>query len=117
MASVDFSSGQRIGPAKTVLTRCSLNSNEVTTPKLPPPPRIAQKRSSFFFELAVTKLPSAVTMSAERRLSHDSPHLRVRCPMPPPRVRPAIPVVETKPPGVASPNVWVAWSTSHQVHP
>ena len=33
----------------------SWNRNEVTTPKLPPPPRIAQKRSVFSLSLAVTK--------------------------------------------------------------
>ena len=31
---------------------CSLNSNEVTTPKLPPPPRSAQNRSGFSVALA-----------------------------------------------------------------
>ena len=33
-------------------TRCSRYSNEVTTPKFPPPPRTPQKRSSFSVGLA-----------------------------------------------------------------
>jgi propionate CoA-transferase len=32
------SSGQSVGPATTVLTGCSRNKKEVTTPKFPPPP-------------------------------------------------------------------------------
>src|SRR5262249_17306482 len=46
-----------------------------------------------------------------------SPYLRDRWPKPPPRVRPATPVVEMIPQGVARPNWWVAWSTSAQVQP
>ena len=45
------------------------------------------------------------------------PYMRVRWPRPPPRVRPPTPVVEMMPLGVASPNAWVAWSTSPQVQP
>ena len=33
-----------------------------------------------------------------------NPHLRVRCPIPPPRVNPPTPVVEMIPLGVAIPN-------------
>ena len=41
---------QSIGPAiDGVATGCSWKRNEVTTPKLPPPPRIAQKRSGCSF--------------------------------------------------------------------
>ena len=40
--SAPSSTGQNVGPANTSLTSCSRNRNEVTTPKLPPPPRIAQ---------------------------------------------------------------------------
>src|SRR5918992_5653907 len=47
MTSGACSSGQSVGPPLMVLTGCSLKRKEVTTPKLPPPPRIAQKRSSF----------------------------------------------------------------------
>ena len=60
---------------------------------------------------------SASTMSAESRLSIVSPYWRVKWPMPPPRVRPPTPVVEMIPEGTASPNAWVAWSTSPQVLP
>src|SRR5436309_884913 len=38
---------------------CNWNRNEVTTPKFPPPPRTAQKRSACSWALAVTKLRSA----------------------------------------------------------
>ena len=37
--------------------------------------------------------------------------------MPPPRVRPATPVVEMIPPVVASPKLCAAWSKSPQSHP
>ena len=72
-------------------------------PKLPPPPRIAQKRSGFSSSLAVTNSPSAVTTSAERRLSTVAPCFRISQPMPPPSVRPAMPVWVTIPPTVARP--------------
>ena len=70
-----------------------------TTPKLPPPPRIAQKRSGFSSALARRRLPSAVTTSAAIRLSMVMPNLRLVQPKPPPRVRPAMPVVELMPSG------------------
>ena len=34
---------------------CSANSNDVTTPKLPPPPRTPQKRSGFSSALACSE--------------------------------------------------------------
>ena len=37
--------GSRNMPPRIRPTRCSRNFSRVTTPKLPPPPRIAQKRS------------------------------------------------------------------------
>ena len=67
--------------------------------------------------LAVTSRPSAVTRSTETRLSQVSPYLRSNQPDPPPSVRPATPVVETRPPVVASPCSWVARSNSPQVTP
>src|SRR5262249_5910248 len=45
--------------------RLALNSNDVTTPKLPPPPRKAQNRSGFSVSLARRSSPSAVTMSTD----------------------------------------------------
>jgi hypothetical protein len=86
------------------LTGLSLNSNDVTAPKFPPPPRSAQNRSAFSSSPAISSLPSAVTTSAEIRLSQDRPSPRARCPMPPPSVSPPTPVVEMIPPVVASPN-------------
>jgi hypothetical protein len=54
------------------------NVKEVTTPKLPPPPRNAQNRSGWVVSSAVTKVPSARTTSAESRLSMVRPNRRVR---------------------------------------
>ena len=87
----------------TVPTSCSRNRNEVTTPKLPPPPRSAQNRSGCSSALARTTRPSASTTSASSRLSIARPNLRVRWPRPPPSVRPPTPVVEMMPLGVARP--------------
>src|SRR5687767_9770576 len=50
-------------------TGWSLNSKRVTTPKLPLPPRRAQKRSGFSVALARTTWLAAVTTSADSRLS------------------------------------------------
>src|ERR1700750_812828 len=48
--------------------------NEVTTPKLPPPPpRQAQNRSEFWFALHVRTWPSAVTICSDFTLSLVSP--------------------------------------------
>ena len=44
------------------------NSKSVTTPKLPPPPRIAQNRSGFSSAVARRIWPSAVTISAETQV-------------------------------------------------
>ena len=82
----------------------------VTTPKLPPPPRMAQNSSGFSFSLANTTLPSASTTSAQIRLSQVSPYFDDVQPMPPPSVKPPTPVVVTRPPGVCRPCSWVAAS-------
>jgi len=82
----------------------------VTTPKLPPPPRSPQKSSGFSSPLALTIRPSAVTTSAAIRLSQARPYERESQPTPPPRVRPAIPVVEIAPPRQARPWRWVSTS-------
>ncbi len=113
-----FSSGCTINPDRTSgPSGWSLNSNEVTTPKLPPPPRSAQNRSGLSLSLARTRLPSAVTTSAEMRLSMVSPNLRVVQPNPPPSVRPATPVVELMPSGVASACACASLSKSASVAP
>ncbi len=52
MTSGVCSSGQNVGPAMTVDTGWQRNSNDVTTPKLPPPPRNAQNSSGFSSALA-----------------------------------------------------------------
>ena len=74
----------------------------MATPKLPPPPCSAQKSSGFSSADAVSTRPSAVTTSAETRLSQASPILRSSQPLPPPSTKPPTPVVDTRPPVVAS---------------
>ena len=83
----------------------------VTMPKFPPPPRRPQNRSGCSSGLESMTAPSAVTTRHERRLSRASPCLRMSQPIPPPSVRPPIPVWLTTPPVTASPNSWVARST------
>ena len=99
-----------IGP-----TGCRRNSNSVTTPKLPPPPRRPQNRSGFSSALARTTLPSAVTTSAESRLSHVTPYIRSSQPLPLPSARPPTPVSDTRPPVTARPCSCVAASMWPQV--
>jgi DNA-binding CsgD family transcriptional regulator len=77
-------------------------------PKLPPPPRSAQNSSASPSALACTSPPSTVTIWAASRLSQAIPQGRARWPSPPPRVNPAMPVLEIRPPVVASPNAWVS---------
>src|SRR2546425_811286 len=88
------STSKNIGPPMMLFTGWSLYWKFVTTPKLPPPPRSAQKRSGFALLLAVTNEPSARTTSAEIRLSSERPLPRVRYPMPPPSLSPAMPLVD-----------------------
>src|SRR5262245_35156156 len=76
-------------------------SRLVTIPKFPPPPRTAQNRSGSSWLLARKTLPSAATSSIARRLSSARPYLPISQPSPPPRVSPAMPVVETTPPVTA----------------
>src|SRR3954469_19518844 len=64
-----------MAPRMSGATSGRRDSNSVTTPKLPPPPRRPQNSSSFSVALARTTRPSAVTTSAEMRLSGVSPHL------------------------------------------
>ena len=59
--------------------------------------------------------PSAVTTSAAMRLSHTNPNLRSSQPLPLPSARPAMPVVETRPPVTARPCSCVAASNSPHV--
>ena len=67
--------------------------------------------------LAVTVVPAAVTISAKMRLSIVRPRLPLSQPNPPPSVRPAMPVMELMPTGVARPYACVAPSTSPSVAP
>ena len=91
---------------------CRSNSNDVTTPKLPPPPRVPQKSSGFSSALACTMSPLAVTMSTLRTLSSARPKRRATRPKPPPSVRPPTPVCETVPAVVTRPYAIVSLSMS-----
>src|ERR1700756_2322201 len=104
-------------PASTESTGCSAYSNEVTTPKFPLPPRSPQNKSGCSSRLAVKSLPSAVTSSADSRLSQLRPCLPCSQPRPPPNVNPAIPVVETTPPVLAKQKACVSRLYSPQVRP
>src|SRR5271165_2587247 len=97
-------------PDSTWSTGWSWYSSAVTTPKLPPPPRIAQKRSELDFGLASTCLLSTVTTCADSRLSHAAPYFSIKRPSPPPSVKPAIPTVGQPPEVVASLKCWVGTS-------
>ena len=59
-------------------------SRLVTTPKFPPPPRMAQNRSGSCSALTQRNRPSAVTTSKPVTLSAASPSLRPYQPTPPP---------------------------------
>ena len=87
------------------------------TPKLPPPPLSAQSRSEFSCSVATTTSPSAVTTSAEIRLSQAKPSLRSSQPLPLPVVNPITPVDVTRPPVTARPNCCVSRSSSPQSTP
>ena len=68
--------GNTVSPACTIgPSGCRRNSNSVTMPKLPPPPRMPQNRSACSRSVARTTLPSARTTSAEMRLSQARPYL------------------------------------------
>ena len=92
-----------IPPSTIGPTGCTSNSNSVTTPKLPPPPRMPQKSSGFSTSDTVISSPSAVTSWTERRLSQVSPSFRSSHPEPLPSASPATPVVDMRPPVMASP--------------
>src|SRR5215211_7131712 len=97
--------GQKIGPASTIgPTGLRRNSNSVTMPKLPPPPRSPQKSSGFSVSLALTSSPSAVTRSTDRSWSMVSPYLRISQLIPPPKASPESPVCVTMPDGTAVTN-------------
>ena len=86
-------------------------------PKLPPPPRMAQKRSGFSSAAARRTVPSAITISADSRLSSARPYFGMSHPSPPPSVNPAMPVVPTTPPVVARPCSCVSRFNSFQRTP
>src|SRR5450432_1111561 len=96
--------GQRNVKSERAPTAYVRKVNEVTTPKLPPPPpRNAQKRSALERASQVSTRPSATTTWAERRLSHVRPNLRPSTPTPPPRVKPEMPTVGHEPAGSTTP--------------
>ena len=107
----------RAGVARSS-TGCARNTNDVTTPKLPPPPRSAQNRSGC--SLALGGHEAAVGEHDVGRRAGCRSSARTCAsgsPMPPPSVRPPTPVVEMMPTGTARPNACVAWSTSPSIAP
>ena len=102
-ATVAGVAGRTSMPPTTDGTSCSWNRNRVTTPKLPPPPRIAQKRSGSVSASMRRIRPSAVTISAASRESRVRPNLRPRYPTPPPRVIPDTPTDPVSPNPTARP--------------
>src|SRR5208337_2481805 len=74
--SAASSHSNSMSPAKISPTGWRRNSNSVTTPKFPPPPRSAQNRSGYSVSLAVVMWPSARTTSADSKLSQDRPRAR-----------------------------------------
>ena len=80
-------------------------------------PCSAQNSSGFSESLAVTVSPPAVSRVTESRLAQARPYLRSSQPEPPPRVSPATPVVETRPPVAISSCGWVARSKSLHTAP
>src|SRR5690606_24802929 len=90
---------------------------EVTTPKLPPPPRDAQNRSAFSYASARTSRPSAVTTSALSTLSAARPYSRPSQPIPPPSVNPVTPTEFDEPDSGARPYADAAASTSPHTAP
>ena len=77
---------------------------DVTTPKLPPPPRSAQQQVGVVAaSQAVTVSPAAVTTVAPTSRSQVSPYRRATTPMPPPSARPESPTVGQEPAGIAAP--------------
>jgi hypothetical protein len=89
----------------------------VAMPKLPPPPRSAQRRSGSEASVTSRTSPAASTSSTASRLSAASPYFAISQPRPPPSVKPAIPVAEMAPPVTASPCSPVAALSSAQVRP
>ena len=88
------------------------NRSDVTTPNWPPPaPRRPQNRSGSWSWSQSTTLPSASTTCAPTRRSQVSPCLRPSRPIPPPRVRPAMPTVGPHPAGRVRP-----WRVQRRVH-
>ena len=73
-------------PAYAVSIGYMRNSSAVTTPRLPPPPRTAQKISGLVSASARTRVPSPITTSTAVRLLVARPSLRAYHPMPPPRL-------------------------------
>ena len=77
------------------------NVNDVTTPKLPPPPpRNAQNRSAWSSADAVIASPLGSTTEADTSASHVNPERLASHPRPPPNAKPAMPTVGQLPLGI-----------------
>ena len=93
-----WSIGQTIFPPRiTGSIRCSRYSIEVTTPKLPPPPRRPQQQVGVFVDSLAWRKCRRRLRHRPTTLSQASPKRRPEPSQPPPSVRPAAPVCETVP--------------------
>ncbi len=90
---------------------------EVTTPKLPLPPRSAQNRSGSRPASTVRTMPSAVTTVISRTWSAAKPKVLAIGPTPPPRVKPTTPTEVAEPQSGARSYAAAAATTSVQVQP
>ena len=94
-----------------------MNSNAVTTPKLPPPPRSAQNKSVCSDGVARVTSPSAVTTSIAVTWFAARPCWRANQLRPPPSVYATTPMSGEEPESGYSPNGDVASVTSSQIVP
>ncbi len=89
-------------------------SKATTIPKLPPPPRSAQKRSSLLLAVTRRLRPSAVTTRIAVMRSSARPSARPESPIPPPRAWPPTATFGHEPAGKVRPRrasrAWVGRS-------
>src|SRR2546428_13747902 len=90
--------GQERKPSARALAACVRSVSEVTTPKLPPPPRSAQKRSGSRCSSHVSTFPSAVAGPPAGRPPQGGPPTPDTTPIPPPRASPPVPPLPPPPP-------------------
>jgi len=96
---------------------CKRNSKEVTTPKLPPPPRIPQRDPGYQMHSPSPGRRRSQQQSRRDEIIDSKPKLATEPTKSAASVNPAMPVVEFMPTGVARPNACVSRSMSPSVTP